>query len=856
MKAAGLMKVERWRRIEKLLGEALDRDDHDERAAFVERACAGDADLQREVLSLLAHETASESFIETSAFSLAAEILADDDANTDWQRWENKQVGAYRIIREIGRGGMGAVFLAEREGEEFRQQVALKVVRRSLADTELVRRFRRERQILASLNHPAIAHLLDGGVSADGEPFLAMEYVEGARIDDYATAHDLSIDERLRLFLSVCRGVAYAHQHLVIHRDLKPSNILVKEDGTPKLLDFGIAKLLDSEEAGEQTRTDFRAFTRDYASPEQIRGESVTTASDIYSLGVVLYELLTGTRPYKFKSASADELARASESEPRRPSQASTESARSRPTSGAGDGRRARNVKQSLAGDIDNIVLMALRKEPERRYSTVEQFASDIERYLNRRPVLARPNTFAYRATKFIRRNRISVSAAALVLLTLIIGLSITLYQYRRAQRERLKEEAVNAYLQKMLRSSYPGAKGLGGRSGDATINSLVDAAADGLESEELSTQPEVKAQLQQIIGDIYLAQGRYEPAEKYLRAALAAETSLYGEGSPETFRTLVSMGQLLIAKADYDGAEKIYRQVLPGLRAMSRRAQGNVSLLQRALNDFGVLRRARGDSREAEQLLRETVSLRSLLRADDQGLARQSQSVLVLTLLDQGKFDEAESFARQLVAEFREMPNAETPEMCGALTILGSTLMEKNNLTEAEASLREAEALYRKLFSPNLVATYDNLRLQAQTLYLQGKLPEAEALINQVLENYRQNSNPRYINFATALTIKGLILTRSGRADEAERNLREALALREENLPNSHFMTALTKGALGECLTTEKKYAEAESLLMASYESLQLSQAGDNPRLSLAKRRLLELYTAWGKPEMVARYQ
>jgi serine/threonine-protein kinase len=844
------MEVERWRRIEDLLCAALERDGG-ARAAFLEQACAGDAELRREVESLLAHEAPSESFIEDSAFALAAEMLADAEGELEQERWEGRRVGAYRIVREIGRGGMGAVFLAERESAEYRQQVALKVVRRSLADAELVRRFRRERQILASLNHPNIAHLLDGGMSEDGEPFLAMEHVEGTRIDDYCAAHDLSMDERLRLFLAVCRGVAYAHRHLVVHRDLKPSNILVKEDGTPKLLDFGIAKLLDAEQSGEHTQTALRAFTLEYASPEQLRGQHVSTASDIYSLGVILYELLTHTRPYKFKSGSAEEIARVVESQPVRPSAVSTEAR------AAGRLRlRTKKDRRSLAGDIDNIVCMALRQEPERRYTSVEQFASDIERYLARRPVLARPNTLSYRAAKFVCRNRIAVTAAALVLLTLVAGLSIALHQYRSARRERIKEEAVNGYLQKMLLSTNPATKGANGHAGETTIKDLLDVAAGELESENLSAQPEVKAQLQHIIGATYLAQGRYEQAEQHLRAALVAETSLYGDDHPTTLDTRLELAQLLVTKADYDRAEQSYRQILPVLRAGTWQGTVKPVLLQNALNSFAVLRRAKGDSKEAEQLLREVVALRASLPAEAQGLTRQSQTVLVLTLLDQGKFDEAEAFARGLVAEFRQTPDANAPEMCGALTILGSVLMEQSDLAGAEASLREAEALYRKNYSPNFMPIYDNLRLQAQTLYLQGRLPEAEALVDEALENYRQNSNPRYISFATALTIKGLILNKGGHAGEAEKILREALALREANLPPAHFMTALTRGALGECLLAQKKFAEAEPLLLASYESLTLSQTGDNPRTSLAKRHLLELYTAWEKPAMLARYR
>lgn len=844
------MEVERWRRIDELLAAALEFAEV-ERAAFLEQACGNDLDLRREVDSLLAHDGASETFIENSALGLAAEILANDERDPDRVSWEGRRVGAYQIVRKIGRGGMGAVFLAERVGDEFQQQVALKVVRRSLADPALSRRFRRERQILASLNHPNIAHLIDGGVSEDGEPFFAMEYVEGTRIDDYCDEHDLTTEQRLKIFLSVCSGVIYAHRHLVVHRDLKPSNILISKDGSPKLLDFGIAKLLDTEENAEHTQTASRAFTLEYAAPEQLQGQNVSTAADIYSLGVILYELLTHTRPHKFKSASAEEIARAIQLEPARPSAVSKNS---RASTNKSSGKRTTSNSRKLEGDIDNIVLMALRQEPERRYSSVEQFASDIQRYLDRRPVLARPNTVWYRTSKFVRRNRVAISAAALVLLTLVVGLSVTVRQYRNTQRVRMREEAVNGYLKKMLLSSNPSFKGAS--NSNPTIKDVLDAASSELESEELANQPEVKAQLQHIIGTAYLAQGRYEEGEKLVSAAVEAETKLYGADDPITLDSRLALIQLKVTKADYDGAEPLYRQILPVLREKVRARTISPALLQFALNGFAVLRRAEGDSKEAEQLLREVVSLRGSLPPDAHGLTRQSQTVLVLTLLDQGKFADAELFARQLVDEFRHMPDANTPEMCGALTILGSVLMERNDLAGAESNLREAEVLYRKNYDSNYVPIYDNLRLQAQNLYLQGRLTEAASLIEKVLENYKQNSNPRYISFATALTIKGLILNKEGRADEAEKILREALALRETNLPSNHFMTALTRGALGECLTTLKKFDDAESALIASYDSLVLSHTIDNPRTTLAKQRLIALYSNWGKTGMLSRYR
>lgn len=343
-------------------------------------------------------------------------------------------IGHYRIIREIGRGGMGAVFLAERADGAFEQDVALKVVRYSFPDSELTRRFSRERQIPASLNHPNIARLLDGGVSASHEPFLVMEYVEGLRIDDYCAMRDLATNERLRLFLKVCRGVAYAHQHLVVHRDIKPSNILVTTEGVPKLLDFGIAKLLDPEQSGEHTQPEMRAFTPDYASPEQVSGGQITTASDVYSLGVLLHALLHGARP------STDARKNPGGWQAEAPGQKTI--AANLPTDQPDENKLAQaRLRKFASGELENIIAMARREDPARRYSSVTQLAEDVQRYLDGLPTRAQKDSVTYRVGKFIRRNKLTVGAAALVVLSLVVGLAVALWQANVARQERDRAE-------------------------------------------------------------------------------------------------------------------------------------------------------------------------------------------------------------------------------------------------------------------------------------------------------------------------------------------------------------------------------------------------------------------------------
>jgi non-specific serine/threonine protein kinase/serine/threonine-protein kinase len=436
---------ERHQEISDLLADALEQP-REQRPAFLDRACADDADLRREVESLIASFDRAEGFIETPAFALAGEAAAP---------MTGERIGAWRILREIGHGGMGTVYLAERADGQYREQAALKIVRRGM-DTEFVlRRFRHERQILASLHHPNIARLLDGGTTEDGRPFFVMEHIEGQPIDEYCDEQKLPIVERLALFRTVCAAAHYAHQNLVIHRDIKPANILISADGAPKLLDFGIAKILNPEisQTVEQTRTMMRLMTPEYASPEQVRGEAVTTASDVYSLGVVLYELLTGHRPYRLSTILPSDIERViCEQEPARPSTIVTRAEDvfsadgqmrtltpemvSRTREGQPD-----KLRRKLAGDLDNIVLMALRKEPARRYASVEHFSEDIRRYLEELPVSARKDTLGYRVDKFVRRNKAAVAAAALILLSLVAGLIATIWQARRAQVAQARAE-------------------------------------------------------------------------------------------------------------------------------------------------------------------------------------------------------------------------------------------------------------------------------------------------------------------------------------------------------------------------------------------------------------------------------
>ena len=457
-----LMNAERWQQVKSVLEAVLPLDSA-ERRAYLDRACASDQCLRDEVESLLDADQ------ETHTNFLQLPIdLPLKHAQQESAFWVGRRIGSYEITEIIGEGGMGAVYRAARADEQYQKQVAIKVVKQGLSTSFALARFRAERQILANLDHPNIARLLDGGTTENGLPYIVMELVEGKPIDEYCAANQLSIEQRLRLFRTVCLAVQYAHQHLVVHRDLKPGNILVTAEGIPKLLDFGIAKILDTDSfpgGAEPTVSFLRLLTPEYASPEQVRGETVTTASDLYSLGVVLFLLLTGRSPYQFDRRSADSIVRAvCDTDPLRPSTAARITEKVRPNSDTTQSARAETLvadgylgdklSKRLQGDLDNIVLLALRKEPQRRYASAEQFAEDIRRHLDNLPVAARNDTAGYRASKFVARHKAGTAATATAVLLLLTAVFVAVYEARIArQQARIAEQQAEVARQQRARA-------------------------------------------------------------------------------------------------------------------------------------------------------------------------------------------------------------------------------------------------------------------------------------------------------------------------------------------------------------------------------------------------------------------
>jgi serine/threonine protein kinase/tetratricopeptide (TPR) repeat protein len=861
------METKRWRQIEDLFQAALDCESV-RREAFLDSACGHDTSLRQEVESLLASYDKG-SFTETPAFVEGLKLLEERDERS----LAGQNIGPYKVIRKLGQGGMGAVYLATRADQAFQKQVAIKLIKRGQDTDDVIRRFRAERQILASLEHPNITRLLDGGTTEDGLPYFVMEYIQGQPIDAYCDSNNLDIAQRLKLFQRVCSAVHFAHQNLVIHRDIKPGNILVTSEGVPRLLDFGIAKLLAVEPSfADRTVTMARRMTPLSASPEQVRGGNITTASDVYSLGVLLYKLLTGHSPYCLTGRSSEEFERAiCLEDPEKPSAeidrveatgsdgAITPQSVSETREGTPD-----KLRRRLRGDLDNIVLMALRKEPQRRYSSVLQFSEDIRRHLEGLPVLARRDTPGYRAGKFIGRHKTGVAAAVLIFLSLTTGIFATLRQARlaraerdRAQLEKAKADRINAFLQDMLSFSSPSYVSPNPRKDpDAKVSEVVEDAARRAES-ELADQPEVLAEMQRTIGAVYYAQGRYDKAEQILRPALDKYIRLYGPYSQESVLASNILANTLLRKGNTAEAESLFRHDIDIVRKQSQRGPADALTVARVLGDYGSMLDQRAD-KSAKGYLQEALQYASELTGKDRAYVAILDNDLGDVAYRSGDLNESERLNRAALDEYRKLPEGTYVEMAATLSNLGAVLIKKGNYSQAEPFVREGLDLRRKMLGdahPDTAMSYFRL---SDLLYKEGNYADAESAARESVQVFNRalTAPKESIYFANPLLELGLILNKTGRSREAETNLREALAIRTRLLPEGNLLIGISEGALGECLTSQKRYAEAEPLLLRTYATIKNVQGEHGPSTLEAAVRLLTLYQSWGKPNEAARYR
>ena len=841
----------RWQQIKEVFDQALEHGPAT-RIVFLDQVCAGDPDLRREVDSLLDHfetdgpiDELAQGFVTPLVVGLHPEAV------------EGRGVGNYRVLRQIGQGGMGAVYLAERADGAFEQQVALKLMRRGMRTDELRMRFVHERRILARLTHPNIARLLDGGLTEDGQPYFAMEYVAGEPINRYCDARQLSIEARLRLFATVCRAVQYAHQSLVVHRDLKPSNILVTEgrDGTPqvKLLDFGIAKLLDREEedtAVPHTRTGMRVMTPEYASPEQVRGEPVTTASDVYALGVILYELLTGRRPYDLQSLSPGEVERVvCETEPARPSTAVSH--RDEVTTADGAVRvvtpeevsHARatlptRLRRRLAGDLDTMVLKAMQKDAARRYASAEQLLEDVRRYLSGLPVRARPDTLGYRLAKFVRRNRITVTAAsALVVLLAGFAVAMTLQQAQTAkERDRSRLEAakaaqVSTYLIDLFEVADPSET-----LGDTiTAREILEKGAARIE-EELADQPEVQATMMDVIGRVYHKLGRYDDARRLLERALEVRRATLGAAHPDVATSMDHLAVVLVEQGAYPEAEPLYREAL----AMRRKLLPSPNQdLATSLDNLGMYLHERGDLAGARPLYEEALAQRRALFGSADRSVATSLNNLAYLLHEQGDMDEAEPLYREALAIDRAVLSPGHPDIAVDLNNLASLLYDRGDLDAAETLFRESLAIREQVFGdahPMVATSLNNL---ASIVHEKGDLDQAEPLYREALALRRKAFKGNHPRVATSLNNVAYVLHEKKQYAEAEAMYREAWAMQRALFGDEHPSVLITMSNVGKVLQDQGRLGAAEDLLREALAKRRAVLGDQHPNVAVSLANL-----------------
>jgi eukaryotic-like serine/threonine-protein kinase len=837
------MSSDRWRRLDEIFQQAVDRP-AGEREAFLQEACGDDPALRRAVESLLEADGASDAFLEQPL------IPQPPDSGTPLP--DGGQLGAYRLLREIGQGGMSTVYLGARGDDSFRRRVAIKVIRQGMESEESHRRFRAERQILASLDHPWIAKLFDGGETASGLPYLVMEYVAGLPIDLYCDHHRLTVGERTDLFVKVCSAVHYAHQNLVVHRDLKPSNILVTSDGSPKLLDFGIAKLLNPELSAAEiqpTATWMRLLTPHYASPEQIRGEVITTASDVYSLGVLLYKLLTGQLPYALEARTLKEVERLlTHYDPPRPStvvsgngSGSRREPGDEPTPESisrARGVRPRQLARQLGGDLDNVVLMAMRSTPQRRYSSVEQLAEDLRRHRMGFPVIARQGNLSYRLGKFLRRNRLAIAGAAVVLLLVLsFAVATTLQSARvarerdQARRERDEKEQVVALVEEVFQLADPGQTG-----GETfTVREALDRSA-GLIGQRLGKVPALEAALRQTIGRIYFNLGLFSEAQIHLEKVVGIHRQLYGADSLEYADSLAALGAVFRETGDYDRAEELTTEALAKVRALVGNDHPG---LIRPLNHLVTLFCYRSDYERAREPSLEALTLAREYLDDTQADLAEAVTNRAVVLKKNGDLEGAKLLYQKGLAIQQRILGNDHPEVADILNNLAVVLKALGDLDGAEQMHRRTLALRRRLYGDSHPVVAQSLTNLAAVERDRGRYQLAETDYRKALAILGATVGPSHpLTIQVSVTL-GSLLVESGRPQAAVEWLREGLERWRADLPPEDGLVAWSENGLGEALTALGRLEEARELLESSLARIEEIYGADHPKTRLARERL-----------------
>jgi serine/threonine-protein kinase len=790
--------------------------DHDTRAGILDQECHDPA-VRHEVESLLVADAEAGSFLEPPRRGA---------------RGVGARIGAYRLVKKLGEGEASCVYLAARD-DQYRQWVAIKLIRPGVAAPQILKRFHQERQILANLAHANIARLLDGGETPDGQPYFIMEYVDGEPLDVHCQRCNLPLARRLELFITVCQAVHFAHRNLIVHRDLKPGNILVDADGNPKLLDFGIAKLLDPDGAivpVEPTAAVTRLMTPHYASPEQVQGLPVSTASDVYSLGVILYKLITGQRPYELSSHTLQEIERVvCEMMPLPPSQ-----------------RVRGSRKERLPRDLDNIVLMALRKEPERRYASVLQLADDLRHCLERRPVLARRDTLGYRVSSFVRRNTGAVIAAAVLVASLIGGTIATTWQWRnavaaqsRADDQRRTAEQSLDFVVEMFKVPHPSVA-----MNDVTARTLLDSGVARL-SADLQLPPNARAALQHTLGRVYRNLGDYPEAAALLEQALAVRSQL-PDDPLELADTLYVLGTVEAEVGKLDGAEASLRRALAIRTQLLGQQDASVADVLEALadnNGYTV------PVREAEDDLRRAIEIRRHHLADSRPHILADMAMLAELYSVTGDYADAEAVFQEAIAMRDRLAGGPRCDVDDGEFLDHASILRyrQGYFADSERYFNEAIACNTQLFGPDHVYVLDLLSLRVLLWFEQGRYADAEDLARRNLMMRQARHGPKSPAVDHSLHLMAIVLYERGKLAEAEQSELASLTIRK-SFGRANGAVASSLVVLGDIRLAGGDANAAESSYREALANWQQAMSEDRPSAAAAMTGLARALLAQGK--------
>lgn len=780
-----------WRKANSLFEGALEKPPSD-RFEYLTAECGGNTALFQAVQDLLSSFDLATGFFDRMEEELSGAMA---DAQADPLR-AGTLVGDYEIVERIAAGGMAVVYRASRHNRDFQQEVALKVLKRGLDTADLLRRFRAEKQILARLQHPDIAHLYDGGMTDEGTPFFVMELIDGQPLNDYARAHNLTLHKRIELFLRICRAVQFAHRNLIIHRDLKPSNVLITADGTPKLLDFGIAKLLSPDQEAASaliTQPENRLLTPDYAAPEQIDGRAITTSTDQYQLGLMLYELLAEVRPFELREKSLTERRRIILQET--PSAPSTQVAGTR-------------LARSLRGDLDTIILTALRKEPERRYESVGQMAEDLEAYLAERPVRAQPDTYRYRLRKFYQRNRIPVLGGAIAVL--LISLLTTVYTVALIrERDRAQAEADKASrTAEFMQSLFYQANELTQQGEELSADELLSLGLDRLDT--MQVDPAVKGYLYQAIGLTYMGMGLEESAEGPLKQALALRPpgDTPTQAASDAYLTL---GSIYMAQGETPRADSLLSLAWDITQQLPQSAYSSDINLLVSLAEINLHQ----EQFEAAERFAQQAEALALARNDT--LSDYYANVLFAKgylYMEQGKLDQAiEAMQSMRQLALNKSDAAPTPLLAGSSHNLAETLLRAGRLYEAQQREAEAIAAWRASVGPPSSFFLEMVKTKAS---IEQRLETFEEALNTLreirsisLDLYGEDLPPRY---GATLSDMAEVFRELGQYDSARYYAEAGLAVEVKELGPSNPEVGISRGSYGLILTNLGQLAEAKT--------------------------------------------